>query len=356
LENRLNRLASILSESELESILVSSLKDIRWLTGFSGSNALLYSDGVQHHFLTDRRYADSVQEEVSNASIHIYQGGSLFDELNRLGIIPDAVSCLVQSDDLTLSSFEDLNQIFPKASFRAESAVFTKMRELKDDIELDNIRRAQLITDEVFLSLLEIIKPGVSEREIAAEIRYKLVALGAEKCSFDPIVASGPNSALPHARPSDKTLEMGEAVLLDYGCVVNGYCSDMTRTISLGNAGPEFAKVHQTVLDAMRAAIDHVRPGRPAKDVDKVARDHIQLRGYGRQFTHSTGHGVGLNIHENPKVSSTSTDRLEAAQVITIEPGVYLAGQFGVRIEDLVVVGLQGPEVLTTSARELIQL
>ncbi len=342
------------SEYGAEAFLVTGLKNIRWLTGFRGSAATVLSLGDTLYFFTDRRYASVVENDVKNSQIHIYNSGTAFDEIKRLGLLDNLDRCLFESDDLSVAKHEVLVDQFDQLDFVGVDRVFMQARSVKAEDEVRSIKKAQQLADSVFDHLLEIIKPGLTEREISAEIVYQLLARGAEKTSFDPIVASGPNGALPHAHPSGRKLANGDLVVIDYGCVLEGYCSDMTRTICLGKANSDQAKAHQCVLDAMRSAIDHIREGRKAKDVDKVARDHISNRGYGRYFVHSTGHGVGLEIHEDPRISDASLDRLIAGQVITIEPGIYIPDQFGIRIEDLVHVTKTGSEVLTASPRELI--
>ncbi len=218
------------------------------------------------------------------------------------------------------------------------------------------MRQAQRVTDDVFEHMLGFIQPGMREQEVAVEIVYQHLQRGAAKMSFEPIVASGARGALPHALPTDKRLEPGELVVLDFGCFVDGYASDMTRTIALGEPGEEARKVYDIVLDAQQQAIAQARAGMSTKELDAAARSVIEATGYGEFFTHSLGHGIGLQTHEWPRVSYQVDDLLPEGTAITIEPGVYLPGQFGVRIEDIVVLRAGGCDDLTASPKELLVL
>jgi Xaa-Pro aminopeptidase len=224
---------------------------------------------------------------------------------------------------------------------------------VKDSAEIGHITRAAEITDAVFADVLTLVKPGVAERELAAEIEYRARRLGADRMAFPPIVASGPNAALPHAQPGDRRLEHGDMVTFDIGAEKEGYASDMTRTIAVGRAGEQLRNVYDTVLRAQVRAVNAVKPGMPCVDLDRVARAYIEERGYGEAFGHSLGHGVGIRVHDSPSVSWRSEETLAEGMVITIEPGIYLAGWGGVRIEDLVVVTAQGCRVLCSTPKDL---
>ena len=352
--NKKDWLEGLAKRHQVDALLITDLKNVRWLSGFRGSNGCIVFVNGQQHFITDRRYANVVHDQVTEGEIHLYSGGAIFDEVSRLGLMDEVSSCALESRNTTISDLKNLKTLFDTIQFVDIDNDFNLARSVKDEVELSHIHAAQKLAEEAFEEILEVIKPGVSESEIAAEIVYLLLRKGAESTSFDPIVASGPNGAKPHAKPSSRVFEEGDLIVIDFGCVLNGYCSDMTRTIGIGEIEAEQLKVHQTVLDAMRSAIDHVRDGRLAHEVDKVARDYIAHRGYARYFTHSTGHGVGLDIHEQPSISSTGTERLVEGNVITIEPGIYIPNQFGVRIEDMIHVGKIDSEVITKAPRELI--
>jgi len=218
------------------------------------------------------------------------------------------------------------------------------------------MRRAQAITDEAFKAILDFIKPGLTEQEVAARLVYEMMRRGAEKVSFDPIVASGPNGSRPHAVPTERKLEHGTFITMDFGCKVEGYCSDMTRTVALGQPAQEMERVYSVVLDAQKAGINAARAGVTGQEVDAAARRVIEEAGYGEYFSHSFGHSLGLDIHESPNASPRETAVLPAGAVISAEPGIYIPGRFGVRIEDVLILKEDGCEDITRSPRQLIVL
>jgi Xaa-Pro aminopeptidase len=283
-------------------------------------------------------------------------GYDLYGHIASEHLFGEGGRVVVQSDDLRVAAFEALKKQFagvfwvPVENFLGDAVA------VKDHAALDKIRSAQRLTDEVFEHILGLLEPGISEHEVAAEITYQHMRRGASRLSFDPIVASGPNGALPHARATGRTMQSGELVVLDFGCVLDGYVSDMTRTVALADPGADARRVYDVVLDAQRRAVDAARGGMVSRALDKVARDVIEGEGFGPFFSHSLGHGVGLEVHEWPGVSYRSDAVLPVGAVITIEPGVYLPGRFGVRIEDMVVLQDEGCEVLTRSPKELLVL
>ena len=230
------------------------------------------------------------------------------------------------------------------------------LRAAKDREELSAMRQAQRITDEAFSAILNVIRPGMTEREVAARLVYELLRRGAQKVSFDPIVAAGANGSMPHAVPGETVLQRGTFVTMDFGCIYDGYCSDMTRTVALGQPSEEMERVYQTVLAAQRAGIDAARAGITGRELDAAARAVIQEAGFGAYFTHSFGHSLGLEIHESPNASPGEERTLPAGTVISAEPGIYLPGRFGVRIEDVLVLEENGCEDLTQSPKNLIVL
>ncbi len=338
-----------------DGCILTFLPDIRWACGFTGSNGLLIVGTEEAHFVTDGRYTAQAVEEVVGAQVHIAPRHlAAYAAQHRLG---DGIrTCIVQGDHLTLEAYRQLDEALEPIEWVPVSGLLEQDVARKASFEIDAIRQAQAITDAVFAHVLDIIRPGVSEREVAAEIVYEHMRRGAVRMSFDPIVASGPQSALPHAQPTARTLEAGDMVVLDFGCFVDGYASDMTRTVALGNPTDEARKVHRVVLDAQKRALDAARAGISGRDLDAVARNAITEAGYGEAFVHSLGHGVGLQIHEWPSISQRTEDALPPDAVVTIEPGIYLPGRFGVRIEDLIVLNDDGAENLTRSPRELICL
>lgn len=354
--NNIHKIQAVIREEKAAGALISTLPGIRWACGFSGSNALLLvtRDGGAHLF-TDGRYATQSEMEVQHATVHI-ASGPLAVCLHETGHMPTEGPIIVESDHLTLARHAEFTGLFPACEWLPRKQLLARTMAVKSAAEIDNIRNAQAITDDVFEGLLASIKPGITESEIAAEITYQHLVRGASKMSFDPIVASGPNGALPHARPSDRKLQHGDLVVLDFGCFYNGYASDMTRTLAIGEPPASSRKVYEVVRAAQQKALDAASSNMTTKNLDAVARDVIEQAGYGQYFTHSLGHGVGLDIHEWPRVSWQVEDMLAENMVITIEPGIYIPDDVGVRIEDMVVLRSSGCEVLGRTTKELVVL
>ena len=341
---------------KLDVLLLHHLPSIRHLTGFTGSNALLCVTPRGGVLATDSRYATQVRDEVSGWRILVPADGLLTEALRRSlrGTPPARIG--LEYARVTHQQYRHVRSLFAGASFVDVSGMPDRLRSIKSDDEIAAIRAAAGIADEVFVSLLDWLRPGMREREIAAEISYRLRLHGAERDSFEPIVVSGPRSALVHGQPSERALRACDPLLLDFGCVVRGYASDITRTISVGRARPAMRRMHAAVLDAQRAAIDAVQAGVDTRDVDAAARTVLDTRGYGEYFSHALGHGLGLEVHELPRLSRLSPGTLETGMVFTVEPGVYIPGKGGVRIEDDVLLAPDGAELLTQAPRALIEL
>lgn len=349
---RHHALGAARARSGADALLLTDPADVRWACGFTGSNGWLLWTPWVARFVTDGRYAEQATREVVGADITA-EGGDLARLL--AGTWPSGVrSAAFSADRVTVDAAQRLGAALPDVRWISETNVLGPERAVKYAVELEAIERAQRISEAVFLELLERVRPGVSERELAAEITWLHLRRGAERMSFDPIVASGPNSALPHARPTRRILEPGDVLLLDFGCVVDGYASDMTRMVSLGHPRADVRRVHALVREAVEAAEEGARAGLTSAHVDALARTRIDRAGYGSRFPHSLGHGVGLDIHEWPSVSFRSKDVLPAGCVLTIEPGIYLEGDFGVRIEDMVVLRDDGIRRLTDLAHDLV--
>ena len=345
-----------LQSEEAHSGIISFLSNIRWGTGFSGSNGLLLVGREAMHFVTDGRYRDQAEGEIpGEIEIHIASNGFM-TYVDEEGLLDGQTRILFQSDHVTVNELASWEDRFPETEFVPAANLLTEQQGVKSDEEVDAIRAAQSVTDAVFTELVEWIRPGISEKEVAAEIVYRHMKRGAAKMSFDPIVASGPNGALPHARPTDRVVQEGELVVIDMGCFLNGYASDMTRTIAIGDPGDEARAGYVAVREAQEAALDAAEAGMKASDLDGVARTILEDYGLGDEFSHGLGHGVGLQIHEWPRVSKNSDTRLPAGSVVTIEPGVYVADAYGVRIEDIIVLREGGSDNLTSSTKELITI
>lgn len=351
----LSKIQRLLVDRGAQAALITRLPDIRWACRFSGTNGILLvlTDGA--HFITDGRYDAQARAEVQEAQVHI-PGYDLYGFAASEGLLQGASRVIIQADHLDLATFGRLQELFRGVVWVPVEQLLSALVAVKSDEAVDRIRRAQQLTDHVFEEIQAFIKPGVPEHEIAAEIVYRHLRGGATQMSFEPIVASGPNGALPHARASGRLLQEGELIVLDFGCVLDGYVSDMTRTVALGDPGAEAKRVYGIVQEAQRQAVEAAHGGMVSSELDKVARDIISEHGFGPYFSHSLGHGVGLEVHEWPGVTYRSDAVLPVGAVVTVEPGIYLPGRFGVRIEDMVVLQENGCEVLTRSPKELLIL
>ncbi len=352
---RIAALRTELRKKKIDAFLIVHLPNVRYLTGFSGSNALVFVTPLQTYFLTDFRYKDQIAGEVT-ADEKIVGQGPLIEIAAKKHIFGLSASIGYEKKHLSIGQFEEFTKAIGGKRLTATENIVEDLRGVKDESELEQIAKAVEITDAVFQKILGIVKPGIRELDVSAEISYLHKKFGAEKDAFDTIVASGVRGALPHGAASGKKIVKGEFVTLDFGCIVNGYHSDMTRTVCIGQPTAEMKKVYTIVSEAQRKGVDAVAAGIPAKDVDAIARGHITKKGYGAYFGHSLGHGVGLEIHEILRLASTYKKKLRRGNVVTVEPGIYLPGKFGVRIEDMAVVRENGCEILTVSPKELIIL
>jgi Xaa-Pro aminopeptidase len=344
---------ALLKRYGVDAIAITHPRTVQWATGFVSSNALLYVDRSRRVLITDGRYAEAAKQ-LADVEVVVANQGNLATALkphiktgSRVGF---------QAEHLSVAEHGHFEEALPGVALMPLTDLLRDEIARKSAAEMAATQRAQQITDAVFSEMLEIIKPGVSERELAAEIVYRQLQGGASGISpeFWPIVASGPNSALPHAQPTDRKITKNDVVLLDFGCTVDGYCSDMTRTVYVGAPSPKFREVYETVLAAQEAALALVRGGVIASEVDKAARTIIETASY--TLPHGLGHGVGLEIHEWPALNPRNPDPLPTSAVVTIEPGIYLPGEFGVRIEDMVQLTDTGCRNLTSSSKELMSL
>jgi Xaa-Pro aminopeptidase len=344
------------AELRIDALLVSALPNIRYLCGFTGSNGLLLVTPDSQTLFTDPRYTIQASEECSS-KIKIVAKGPL--DVATIEIIGRKRFKRIgfEAARTTYEAYQRLKQALPLgASLKPLGAVIEKLRMIKSAEEIARIRRSVLTNSEAFESTVRSIRPGVSEMAIAAELEFKMRRLGAEKAAFETIVAAGARTALPHAQPSQQKAAVNELLLIDMGSCQNGYMSDMTRMLFLGRPSRRVIDIYNAVLKAQLAAIDAVRAGVTAGQVDRKARQVLDSEGLGKQFVHSTGHGLGLEIHEAPRVGKKDPTRLEAGMVITIEPGAYVRDFGGVRIEDTVLVTKNGCEVLTPTSKELVLL
>lgn len=353
---RVQKLERALAALPLDSIVVTHLPNIRYLCGFTGSNGLLLSLRGRRTFYTDGRYTEQAKNEVHGAKVIIAKGSLLQEAAKHIaGAKIARLGC--EADRLSVATLEALRKMLPKSvKMVSTTSVVDCLRMVKDEQELALIREAVVMGADLLTPAIETIRPGARESEVAAEIEYAARRWGAEGMSFETIVAAGARSALPHGRASCATIPKRGFVILDLGVILHGYCSDMTRTVHVGSVPRGSKQIYQAVLDAQEAAIEAVAPGVTAGAVDHAARSVLKKAKLDRYFIHSTGHGVGLEIHEPPRIAREQAEVLQPGMVITIEPGVYLPGQGGVRIEDMVVVTERGSQVLTPATKELLEL
>jgi Xaa-Pro aminopeptidase len=353
LPGRRKRLLERLPELNAEVLLVGSPSNIRYLSGFTGSNALLLVAAGETTLFTDPRYTIQSREEadcrVSIVKGPLYEGASKLISRRKWRTIG------VEQGRITYAAYIELGKHFPmNASVVPVPPVVEQLRMIKSESELASIRRSVITNSTAFDKVVSRLKATSTENDVAAELEYQMRRLGAEKAAFETIVAAGERSALPHAQPTCERIRKNRLLLIDMGAVQAGYCSDMTRMLHLGQPGAKARKLHKAVLEAQLAAINAVRENTTATAVDRAARQVLKTHGFNELFVHSTGHGLGLEIHEPPRVGKRDKTPLKAGMVITIEPGAYMEGFGGVRIEDTVVVTKTGCEVLTPTRKELL--
>ncbi len=342
--------------ARLDALLVVHLPNIRYLTGFSGSNALLLLEPGRAWLYTDGRYREQARLEVHEAKVEIPPKGDLWKAAGRRARRHKQVG--LEADHVTIAQRARWLEVWGghEKGLRPLRGEIEALRMVKEPDEIAAIRRAVELASGGFAKLTAKLRPGMEETAAAGWLEYQLRQAGADGLAFDTILAGGAHGAQVHAHPGSAPLPQRGFVVVDYGVQLGGYCSDMTRTVHLGEPGRKARAVYATVLEAQMAAIAAVKPGAASAAVDRAARRVIQKAGWGAYFPHSTGHGVGLEIHEAPRLGATSKERLAAGQVITIEPGIYIPGWGGVRIEDVVVVTERGAEVLTPTPKQLLRL
>ena len=360
-KGRQRRLREVLPTQHLDVLLITHPPNVHYLCGFTGSAGALVISESKSVFFTDGRYTEQARSEVQGPKTVISRKGPLAAAAewlanNRRGLAGSG-KCRVgfEAERLSVSGRKRLGAVLPAGFLLREAQPLVEQaRMIKEPEEIDRIREAVLLGASLFDCALKTIRPGTKETEVAAEMEYAARRAGAEAMAFETIVAAGQRSALPHGRASTAAIPPQGFVVCDFGVILAGYCSDMTRTVHVGRPVEDAGKIYEAVREAQQAAAAAVRPGVSVGEVDRAARKLLQNKGFGRYFTHSTGHGVGLEVHEAPRVAAGQTERLRQGMVITIEPGAYIPGRWGVRIEDMVVVTQGGCEVLTPTTRELI--
>jgi len=351
---RILRVRSRIVNLGLDALLFLNMQNIRYLTGFTGSDGALLAGEHRYILLVDGRYITQAGREVHGADIRLYR-----DKTEGIvQAIQDSGWKVIgfESTALALPDYMKLKDKAAGTELKPLGEELNALRMIKDKEEIARMQAAAALSSEALCSMLDIVRPGMTEKDMALELEYRIRRGGADHVSFEVIVASGENAALPHARPGNRKLEAGDFIVLDYGAVCGGYCSDETCTVALGKVSKRQREVYDIVREAHDRALAAVRAGVSCRDVDHAARSYIEEKGLGQYFSHGTGHGIGLSVHEEPRLSPLSESRLEAGMVVTVEPGVYIPGLWGVRIEDMVRVATDGCEVLTAVPKDLIQL
>ncbi|HEL2576030.1 TPA: aminopeptidase P family protein [Streptococcus suis] len=351
MQARVEKFEAKLAQSAVEGILVTGQNNIYYLTGFWGTEATVFISGKRRLFVTDSRY--TLIAKASVKGFDIIESRFALEEIAKV-IKEDGLETIGFDSQVTYGFYQSLTSIFEGYQLAAMSNFIEDLRMIKDAAEIATIQRACQISDQAFIDALDFIKPGKTEIEIANFLDFRMREMGAEGVSFDTIAASGYRSAMPHGRASNKVIEAGEALTLDFGCLYDHYVSDMTRTVYVGSVSDEEREIYETVLAANQALIATAKAGMEYKEFDGVPRRVIEQAGFGPYFTHGIGHGMGLDVHEYPYFSRTATDPIQAGMVLTDEPGIYLEGKYGVRIEDDLLITDTGCKVLTLAPKELI--
>lgn len=354
---RINRVLEHMAKLQVDSVIIKDVTTIRYLTGFTGDSSLLYLDRQQGVLITDGRYTEQARNEMKFFKVLEYTPTGAHSIWAAAADLAKNAQAQVVGFDGAYYSYDDytvLHELLGETYM--QSIDFSDIRMIKDKKELDMLLKAASIADEAFIHLLEDIKPGCTERSLAGRLEYYMRALGSEKTSFDTIVASGVRSALPHGMASDKVIEVGDFITFDFGAVYKGYHSDMTRTLVVGLAISWQQEIYTVVEEAQRKGLKAAEAGMTGRELDAIVRDSITACGYGDYYVHGTGHGVGLEIHEMPMINKRGATVLQAGMIFTIEPGIYIPGKGGVRIEDTVVLTEDGARALNGVKKQLIEI
>lgn len=352
-----NALPQEVGNTPVDAAVISSAVNRAYFSGFRSSEGTVFITRDAAYLLVDFRYYEAAKATVKCCEVVLFS--SLFDTLSSLIRKHNVNGILLENSKLTLAGAENFEKIFSRSGSAAIKdktldKIIEHMRMIKSDYEIEKIRASQEVTEAAFNYILPKISEGVTEKDLALDIEFFMRKQGAESVAFDLIVVSGKNSSLPHGVPSDKRVQRGDFITMDTGAVLDGYHSDMTRTVALGSVTEEQREIYNLVLRAQINGISSIRPGKISADIDKVVRDTISEMGYGKYFGHGTGHGVGLEIHESPSCSINSKTTLRPGMVITVEPGIYLPNKFGVRIEDMIAVTQNGCTNLTNVKKDLL--
>lgn len=352
---RVEKLKQMFNQLNVDAFLITSATNRSYMTGFTGTAGVALITEKTALFITDFRYVDQAEEQCAGFEIVKHTGPieeTIAEQLHkhnikRLGF---------EQDHVTFAAYQKYSQAFSNVHLEPVSGAVEQLRLFKDEDEISRIKDAVAIVDRTYDHILKFIKPGMKEIDVATEIEFHMRKQGATSSSFDIIVASGYRSALPHGVASEKVIEKGDFITLDFGAIYNGYVSDMTRTFALGEPSDKLKEIYDVCLQAQLIGVNNIKAGMTGKEADALCRDYITEKGYGEYFGHSTGHGIGMQVHEGPGLSYKSQLELQPGMVVTVEPGIYISGTGGVRIEDDIVITEKGNEILTTSTKELLIL
>jgi Xaa-Pro aminopeptidase len=352
---RVDKLREAMKKEAVDGFLITSPYNLRYLTNFTGTTGLAVITTDKAFFVTDFRYTEQAAEQAQGFEI-VKNSGPIFEEVAKICQKEEINALAFEESFVSFSEYTVLEDLIEESALVPVSGMIETLREVKDEAEIALIQQACHIADQGFEHILKMVRPGMTEIEVANQLDFFMRSLGATSVSFDTIVASGLRSAMPHGVASEKVIEQGDLITLDFGCYYQGYVSDMTRTFAVGDPGEKLKEIYQIVLEAQEKVLAVAKPGMTGIELDAIARNHIASFGYGEAFGHSTGHGIGLEIHEGPNVSFRAEKAFVPGNVITDEPGIYLPGIGGVRIEDDLLITESGNQVLTHSPKELIIL
>ena len=358
MNKRTENLLGLLDEQKIDAMMIVGPSNRQYLSHFTGSAGVLYISKKRQILLTDFRYIEQATVQCPDYAIVNHQSKGILPLIKEYMVEEEVGTLGIESESVTYAQYEEYKEAFSGTTIQGTKGLVEGLRRVKDADEIANLKKAESIGDLAFTHIVSFIqenyKNGLTENQIALELEVVMRQNGATGTSFSSIVAAGTKSSLPHAVPGDEQLKEGDFLVMDYGCKYNGYCSDMTRTILIGQPTPKHLDIYNTVLFANQEALKAIKPGKTGREIDAIARKIIMDKGYGEYFGHGLGHSVGLDIHENPRLSYADESELQEGMVVTVEPGIYIPGFGGVRIEDLVVVTKDGVNNLTFSPKELI--
>jgi len=353
---RIDRLKAVMRANHIDGCLLIKPQNIRYVSDFTNNDSYVLITEDRKFLLTDFRYIEQAREQAREFETVLISSSNLVTTLTDILYSCNVHTLWFEDSYITYALYNKLSAGIDAVRMMPMGDTMERLRAIKDETEIAQIKKAAAIADDAFSLILDYIKPGVTEKQLAARLEYIIRDKGCDEVSFPSIIASGSHSSMPHAQPTNKKFEVGDLITLDFGGIFDGYCSDMTRTVVLGKASEQQRKIYDIVVKAQDIAIKNIKAGMTGKEADALARNVIIAEGYGEYFGHSLGHGVGLEIHELPLLSPNNEDMLEVNSAVTIEPGIYIPGKYGVRVEDLVIICDGYIDDVTSSIKKLIEL